>query len=135
MFNSFTHPNRTLCSILEEMRDLDETKNYSGLLGLIEEAQSAGNKMEAALEDARDIREINAIRSEKKKELKQLKEELKLQEIKNENAILINKELLDEVLGDTFNEGYISGQISITLEDYNVILLKAKDKLNVFKKD
>jgi len=32
-------PNRTLCSVLEEMRKTQETKDYSNLTSLIEESQ------------------------------------------------------------------------------------------------
>jgi hypothetical protein len=31
--------NRTLCDVLDEMRKLNETRNYSSLQGLIEEAE------------------------------------------------------------------------------------------------
>ena len=31
-------PNRTMCNVLEEMRALDKTRNYTPLAGLIEEA-------------------------------------------------------------------------------------------------
>lgn len=65
--------NRTLCSVLEEMRALDKTKNYSPLLGLIEEAQSMGNRMEAAIENKRDIRRYEAKRKEAYKAWLELK--------------------------------------------------------------
>lgn len=48
-------PNRTLCSVLHEMRECCKTSNYSYLPGLIEEAQSMGNRMEAALYDKGDL--------------------------------------------------------------------------------
>ncbi len=64
---------RTLCDVLEEMRKLDETKNYAGLLGLIEEAQSMGNRMEAKLTDLRDFKDFDEELREKKKELKKLR--------------------------------------------------------------
>lgn len=63
-------PNRTLCDVLNEIRKLDQTKNYSSLLSLIEEVQVLANRMEAALGDYHDY---NAMLREKKK----LKEELK----------------------------------------------------------
>jgi seryl-tRNA synthetase len=65
--------NRTVCSVLEEMRKLNETRNYSSLLGLIEEAQFMVNRMEAALHDAKDIRRLTEKRSELKKEVEELK--------------------------------------------------------------
>lgn len=48
--------NRTLCGVLEEMRKAYETRNFSYLPGLIEEAQRMGNRMEAALSDKHDLR-------------------------------------------------------------------------------
>lgn len=68
-------PNRTMCSILEEMRKLNETRNFSSLLGLIEELQSMANSMEAALSDQRDMKYYREKRSELRKETAKLKEE------------------------------------------------------------
>lgn len=76
--------NRTLCSVLEEMRQAHKTRNYSYLLGLIEEAQSMGNRMEAALADKGDLRHYQ-------KQLKQVKKELEIEREKLEN-IKLNKE-------------------------------------------
>jgi len=45
---------RYLCDVLEEMRQAYNTRNFGGLLGLIEEAQSLGNRMEAALGEKGD---------------------------------------------------------------------------------
>ena len=50
------YPNRTVCEVLKEMRKLDQTRNYAGLEGLIEETQSMVNRMEAALMDKSDLR-------------------------------------------------------------------------------
>jgi len=47
-------PNRTLCRVLDEMRKANETRNFSYLLGLIEEAQVMGDRMEAGLYDKAD---------------------------------------------------------------------------------
>ena len=47
-------PNRYLCDVLEEMRKCNETRNYGMLAGLIEEAQTMGNRMEAALSEQKD---------------------------------------------------------------------------------
>ena len=59
---------RTACEVLEEIRKLDETKNYSYLLGLIEELQSMCNRMEAGLSRKRNkINDLN----EKLEELKE----------------------------------------------------------------
>lgn len=59
--------NRTLCSVLEEMRKCYETRNFAILPGLIEEAQTYGNRMEAKLSDVKDYERL-------KKRYKKLKE-------------------------------------------------------------
>ena len=72
-------PNRTLCDVLKEMRKIHETRNFSYLLGLIEEAQTMGNRMEAVLNDIHDIDYLRKTRKRLEKEIKRLeakKEEL-----------------------------------------------------------
>ena len=69
------YPNRTMCDVLEEMRSCCKTLNFCGLIGLIEEAQSFANRMEAALEDKRDIRGYTKRRSELRKELRELRDQ------------------------------------------------------------
>lgn len=69
---SFNSLNRTLCDVLREMRALHETRNYSGLLGLIEEAQIMANRMEAALYDNKDTKHARELVSELKKEIQRL---------------------------------------------------------------
>ena len=72
-------PNRLLCDVLDEMRDCVKTLNFSYLLGLIEEAQSLGSRMEAHLHDINDFnrlhKDIKAL-EKKKKKLKQEVEEM-----------------------------------------------------------
>jgi hypothetical protein len=53
------------------MRKAHETRNFSYLLGMIEEAQNMANRMEAALEDKNDLEHY---RREKKKAIEELKE-------------------------------------------------------------
>jgi len=72
---------RTICSVLEEMRSCNETKNYSYLLGLIEEAQSMANKMESKIDLINDFEELK----DKYKELEEQKNELK-KEIKSKGG-------------------------------------------------
>ena len=74
-FHAF--PNRTLCSVLEDMRKCQQTANYSPLSGLIEEAQVLGNRMESALSDKSDIRKWSKQRHDLKVEIKKLIEEYK----------------------------------------------------------
>lgn len=69
-------PNRTLCNVLEEMRKCYETRNFSGIMGLIEEAQSMGNRMEASLYDKHDMLAVQKKIKELKKERDELKKEL-----------------------------------------------------------
>lgn len=47
-------PNRYICAVLDEMRDCCKTGNYSYLPGLVEEAQSMANRMEAKLWEIKD---------------------------------------------------------------------------------
>jgi len=82
-------PNRTACEVLEELRKCNEVRNYSCLLGLVEELQIMFNKMEAVLQDVKDINAISKKRSEYKKEIRKLEERLeKLKEKveKHENS-------------------------------------------------
>ncbi len=73
-------PNRLLCTVLDEMRDCVKTTNFSYLPGLIEEAQSLGNRMEAHLYDIKDFNRLNkdikALKKKKKKLEEKVEEEL-----------------------------------------------------------
>ena len=64
--------NRSLCDVLQEMRDCHKTRNYSYLPGLIEEAQSMGSRMESALWDQKELRTLQADISKLKKKKKKL---------------------------------------------------------------
>lgn len=70
-------PNRTLCDVLNEMRKAEETKNFSYLKGLIEEAQMMGNRMEAKLWDQKDFEHRKEEYTTLKEEVKKLKDEKK----------------------------------------------------------
>ena len=70
-------PNRTVCDVLQAMRECSKTKNYSYLDSLIEEAQNLANRMEAALWDQKDFERA-------KKRYKKLKEKIKKLEDKVE---------------------------------------------------
>jgi len=69
-------PNRTLCGVLEEMREAHKTRNYSYLLGLIEEAQSIGNRMEANLYDKSDLESVQKRVKNLRKQRDALKDEI-----------------------------------------------------------
>jgi len=89
---------RVLCDILENMRKCYETRNFSHLMGLIEEAQYWADRMESALEAAGDlvyletqrlrakseIRDLNKQRSSLKLEVQKL--ELEKRELESETA-------------------------------------------------
>lgn len=47
-------PPRTICDVLSEMRTCCHTLDFSYLFGLIEEAQTMANRMEAGLEKKAD---------------------------------------------------------------------------------
>lgn len=64
--------NRHVCSVLEEMRNCIKTSNFSYLSGLIEEAQTMVNRMEAGLWDQRDFTKLTDKISKLKKEVKEL---------------------------------------------------------------
>ena len=73
--------NRYLCDVLSEMRKCVDTSNFSYLLGLIEEAQTLANRMEARLFEIKDYerlhKEIKDLEKKKKKlekEVEELKE-------------------------------------------------------------
>lgn len=66
--------NRTWCDTLEAMRKCYKTRNFAGLLGLIEEQQDMANRMEAALSDQRSFKHY---RDQAKKYKDQMKKELK----------------------------------------------------------
>ena len=60
--------------MLDEMRKAYETRNFSYLPGLIEEIQSAGNRMEAALYDQNDLQHARREYKKLQKEIKMLQE-------------------------------------------------------------
>jgi len=75
-------PHRTICQILEEVRKAHETSNYSYLPGLVEEIQSAANRMEAKLYEYSDYKwELKEIKKLEKRR-KDLEE--KIENLKNE---------------------------------------------------
>lgn len=64
--------NRTLCGVLREMRTCYKTRNFSPLKGLIEEAQTYGNRMEAKLSDVKEYERLKEKYKELKAEVEQL---------------------------------------------------------------
>lgn len=91
--------NRYLCSVLEEMRaqieifkEVVPKSSYCTLLSLVEEVQTMGNRMEASLQDFKDLDKLNSDIKTGKNEYKKIlkdKEEL-------ENDITILKSIKEE---------------------------------------
>lgn len=71
-----SYPNRTMCDVLEELRQCYKTRNFAALLGLAEELQGMGNRLEAALGDKRDCLEWAKKRRELRKQLRTLERKL-----------------------------------------------------------
>ena len=67
--------NRTVCDVLSEMRANYKTRNFANQLGLIEEVQSMANRMEAALQDQKDLQSVRGRVKEVKQELDELEAE------------------------------------------------------------
>lgn len=68
-------PSRYICDVLEEMRKCYKTRNFAYLEGLIEEAQTMANRMEAALGEKKDHESWHKKAKEEKEEYKRLLEE------------------------------------------------------------
>ena len=62
-------PNRTMCDVLEDMRECVKVLNFSPILSLITECQIMGNRMESKLYTIKDFEflEKEIKRLEKKK--------------------------------------------------------------------
>ena len=70
-----------MCDVLEEMRGCTKTLNFSYLLGLIEEVQTLGNRMEAKLYDIKDYERLRDDIKNLEKKKKRLEEKVeKLEE-------------------------------------------------------
>lgn len=78
------YEDRTLCSVLDEMRSCYKSRNFSHLLGLIEEAQTMANRMEAGLAQKSSLQEWDLAWREKRKELKNLDRQIKKKKLKTE---------------------------------------------------
>ena len=67
---------RNACDILEEMRKMDKTKNYSAMIGCVEELQIVCQRMEDALSTQKDFRELDEKRIEANKIIKKYRKEM-----------------------------------------------------------
>ena len=68
--------NRLLCDVLQEMRECTKTLNFSYLLGLIEEAQTLGSRMEAKLFEIKDFEHLHKDIAKLKKQKKKLEDKI-----------------------------------------------------------
>ena len=68
--------NRYLCDVINEMRKCVKTLNFSYLLGLIEEAQTLGSRMESKLFDIKDFDRLHEEIRDLKKKKKKLEREV-----------------------------------------------------------
>ena len=66
-------PNRFYCTVIDEMRACYKTRNFSPILGLLEELQSIGNRMEAKCGDISEYNSYLDKAKELKREIKELK--------------------------------------------------------------
>ena len=69
-------PNRTMCSVLDAMRNCCKTLNFAYLPALIEEAQDMGNRMESSLYDKADVENYANEASRLRKKLKRLRKRI-----------------------------------------------------------
>jgi uncharacterized protein with NRDE domain len=68
---------RYLCDILDDMRKAYETRNFSYLLGMIEELQYRANRMESRINDISSVEGLENKRIALTAEIKKLKKERK----------------------------------------------------------
>ena len=68
--------NRYICDVLDEMRKCVKTLNFSYLLGLIEEVQTLGSRMESKLFDIKDFDRLHEEIKDLKKKKKKLEKEV-----------------------------------------------------------
>jgi len=67
---------RYVCSVLDEMRELDKTRRYDRLIGMVEEVQTLVNRMEAKLAENGETRWSLKMKLRKARaKIKRLKEE------------------------------------------------------------
>jgi len=96
-------PSRYVCSILDEMREAIKVLSINQLPGLIEEAQTAVNRMEAKLNDYSNMKYDLHRLEELKMKIKKLKAteefieaELDLSEIETDSEDSLFERLMDE---------------------------------------
>lgn len=77
--------NRTFCAVVEDMRQCAKNLNFGAVAGLLAELQAIGNRMEAALGDAKDYQKVQEELPALRKEYNKLTREIeKLERKKND---------------------------------------------------
>jgi hypothetical protein len=66
---------RTMCDIIEDMRTMYKTRNFSYLMGLLEELQYRANRIENAFDIKDQVERYEKLRIKYKKEIAELKKE------------------------------------------------------------
>ena len=66
---------RSMCDIIEDMRTMYKTRNFSYMMGLLEELQYRANRMENAFDIKNDVEHYEKLRIDYKKEIAELKKE------------------------------------------------------------
>ena len=69
-------PARTICAVLDDMRNCYKSYNFGAILSLIEECQMLANRMEASLETEHTYEQRREKLRKVEQKLKKLKKEL-----------------------------------------------------------
>jgi hypothetical protein len=83
-FRRYDMPNRYVCDVLKEIRAAYDVRQYTIIPGLVEEAQTMVNRMEAALKDYNDAKWDEKDLRKLKKERRDLEKEIEELELKKE---------------------------------------------------
>lgn len=78
---------KELIDISSEMKYSLRINEFSGISALVEKWQNLANRMEAGLDDKRDLKEMQEEWSKKRKELKELTNDIKLKKIELESIV------------------------------------------------
>jgi hypothetical protein len=105
------YTNRTVCEILADFRKCWETRNFSYMMGILEELQWYAEVMESNLQNVKDVRELKEERHNLKAEVFALREELAKQRLLRDKMcaedpacedkpVMTNEEWIEENLKD-----------------------------------
>lgn len=108
-------PSRYMCDVLDDMRKMYKTRNFSGLLGSIEQLQVMAYRMEAALGDKRTLEEYTDDAAEVGRKIKDARRELRKLEKSLETLKAESKEEENKLktLRHTYNKESKGGTLNI----------------------